>query len=1179
MAGQGSARVTLKEIDLSQVRDTEVLPQGVPAAVVGPAKRGPAFVPKTFANMQQFGEVFGSMQEVSKESNANRFAPLALNEWMRNAQAGTFIRTLGVGSAEGRMNSDKTVDGAGFVVGEKVSYDSAGKLQENQSIIVNASNADSTLLASRTYFLGCFMKDTVGSRFLSDAGIQSEDTSASKANLIDVQDAVANGDEFQIFLPKEVVNSVATTKVSDDVTLKIRVVTNVGVTALGGAPFDPDGDGRQTANLEDNLIVINDNPAGATVSDYIKIALNLDVAAGDSSHDYDDEDADGNDVLRFNKLLINPSEIFTATNGVGNSITITLNSTRKEGDEVYFVETAGIAGNLLPDSTNLNEKVFLSGATVAAPVIRGILMTPRGVVASLDLTDANYTPFTTPHTPAGVDNGASLRKFGDGGNNLLGYEIGSVSSSDQSFKVILNGYDGSDSAILDCSFDPEHVNYFANVLNTDPNQIEDRGHYLFAGWDIDKNVAVPSFAGVFKSDGSTPATANEIGFCMHSSGLPRVSATDRPDFESFDTRFRTAHSPWVQSQGFGAGANKEVYDLFKLYALDDGEVANDRFRVLVSNIIAPENNGEWGSFDLSLESFYSDPIKGEALITWKRLSLDPDSKNFIGRVIGDKHMYYDFDRVTSRQRLVEEGDFEVKNNYVRVEVSELVKSKEIPSASLPCGFKSYRTLNTEFEDLFNEQGDDIGANKLLAANIFDGLKVLPLPFVKTITRQSGDAFEASEALAWGVKFAKKQNAADNNELGEIRFNESMKSWTKFFPDMDGDNSFGKDASEGFSLENIVVSDKDNIDWSTSEYARSGSHDTKENIELSSAASVGRNVRYLKFRFMMQGGFDGLDIFNKEKAEMSTIAAHREANDENDNSVFTGATIQTYKRAIDVLADKSATELQLLAIPGMREPAVTDYAITACESRFDAMLVMDVEEIDRANEVIVDSSVKPSVTNIIRNFSNRELDTSFAAAYFPDVIMRRSSNGAPLQVPPSVGMLGVMSLNDTLADPWFAPAGLTRGRINALNAKVQMNRDVLNDLYDADINPIYEPAGRAGEVYAFGQKTLMQNQSALDRINVRRLLINLRRRVKNIANTLLFEPNRASTLARFSALVEPIMAEVQARQGVERYKVQIDTTTTTQNDVENNTIRGKIYLQPTKSVEFISLDFVVTNSID
>ena len=97
MAGQGSARVTLREIDLSQVKNPQELPQGVPAAVVGPARKGPAFVPQTFANMQQFNETFGSMLENTKESNANLFGPLALNEWMRNSSAGTYLRVLGVG--------------------------------------------------------------------------------------------------------------------------------------------------------------------------------------------------------------------------------------------------------------------------------------------------------------------------------------------------------------------------------------------------------------------------------------------------------------------------------------------------------------------------------------------------------------------------------------------------------------------------------------------------------------------------------------------------------------------------------------------------------------------------------------------------------------------------------------------------------------------------------------------------------------------------------------------------------------------------------------------------------------------------------------------------------------------------------------------------------------------------
>ena len=242
------------------------------------------------------------------------------------------------------------------------------------------------------------------------------------------------------------------------------------------------------------------------------------------------------------------------------------------------------------------------------------------------------------------------------------------------------------------------------------------------------------------------------------------------------------------------------------------------------------------------------------------------------------------------------------------------------------------------------------------------------------------------------------------------------------------------------------------------------------------------------------------------------------------------------------------------------------------------LFIDIVEKDALNSLIEDSDVKPHVRNTISLFSDRVLDTSFAAAYFPDVVVRRPSDNAPIVVPPSVGMLGVMSRNDSIADPWFAPAGLNRGRLSAIDSRVQMNRDLLDDLYDADINPIYVPAGRSGEVYAFGQKTLLQDQSALDRINVRRLLIDIRRKVKKVGEQLLFEPNRSSTLSRFSSLVEPIMANVQERRGVTRYKVQIDSSTTTQNDVENNTIRGKIYLQPTKSVEFISLDFVVTNTI-
>ena len=1457
MAGQGSARVSLKEIDLSRVREPEVLPVGVPAAVVGSAKRGPAFVPKTFANMQQFGEVFGSMQERSKESNANRFGPLALNEWMRNAQAGTFLKVLGIGDSEGRMNSDKTVDGAGFVVGDKISHNSDNELQLNPHAEIAQVNEVGAAKAARTHFLGCFMKDASGSTFLQDAGIQGElsqgtlaikfgalpsnnshitivaykdgspdsktygfnagggeildqgdgvsvaanlviDTTAQNSgsavatalsaliqgangNNASVQDsklqvtvvgdtitltqvdAGANGntevaarllagsaDKIITTGSSTISNTVASETLqfregldgtkstaviainaaveninaAESETLVIQSINSVGTVSgtatvtfvdigIGAAGFSAEeklagykvtagnavsvitgdsGNDNLTGvkgTLSNLASALNDSNLTSTYSEGLRAALSADGTSititqgfagtegdvatiaetlGSAAFTIQGVAADGNNQENFSggaaasnasiSLSFSgqpnrgdsieipgftgagASEVFVIVpdqdgqvNGnndtgnikveLGDELAITLDNLKNaihnnaEGNIDSGDVTVQVSGNVVTITTsqsglseNLGTTLKLASSVTASnpqgdsfvcnfgtktttfgggesdnaePVIRGLLMTPQGVVPALDTNVANYTaiPADEANITKDVASVGNLIVFGNtAASNLIGYEVGIVGSTFQDFKVVLNGFNpqsGTDSEgapkVLACSFDPENVNYFANVLNTDPTQIESRGHYLHIHWDIDKSKATPSASGLFRDDGATASLAH-AGFCMHTSQGPKTATADIPDFESYNTRFRTACSPWFVSQSFG-GLNKK---LFKLHALDDGKTGNDRFRIQISNIAAPVSTSDFGTFDLTLEDFYSDPVNGEVLASWKKLSLDPNSKNFIGRVIGTKHMYYDFDRASSKQKLVEEGDYEVRNKYVRVELSSEVELGDIDRTALVAGFAEYRALNTTGTGLLSESGAN-GASPVLASDALNSLKVLPLPLVKNITRTNGLNTEASEVISWGVKFAKQEK---ESELNDIRFNPSIKSWTMFVPDMagSGEVAASKLSSEIFSLEKIAVAVASDIDWSTSVYARDGvAPSSKEFITLSDAASVGRNVKFLKFRCLMQGGFDGLNIFDKQKAELTNVAAFREANDETDANKFTGPTVVAYKKAIDVLADKSATEFQLLAIPGLREPLITDYAMTACESRFDAMLVMDIEETNESGGIILNNSDRPDVGRTTLHFAQRRLDTSFAAAYFPDVIMRRTSNGSPLQVPPSVGMFGVMSLNDTLADPWFAPAGLSRGRLSALNTKVQMNRDVLNDLYDEDINPIYEPAGRAGEVYAFGQKTLMQNPSALDRINVRRLLISLRRRVKAIANTLLFEPNRASTLARFSALVEPIMAEVQARQGIERYKVQIDTTTTTQNDVENNTIRGKIYLQPTKSIEFISLDFVVTNSID
>jgi hypothetical protein len=1545
MAGQGSARVTLREIDLSQVKNPQQLPQGVPAAVVGPARKGPAFVPRTFANMQQFNEVFGSMLEVGRESNSNQFGPLALNEWMKSAKAGTYIRVLGVG--DGKPSSAGKVTDAGFVVGEKQLQDQdsgVAKVGDNPHAAITDSTA--ALALGRTHMLGCFMKDSTGSNYLKDAGMESEGAAASlviefgsqpTAGDTIVLDAVdtngaLNGDyTFEFYAnggagagtadvdveigadavetlanlkaaiqnvatpfgagqPHEVVVSAVedvngadnddlaritlTSKfpaaldatndcvikfnlnpaVGDDLKVKVgdktasvtdatfaygmeggtTAKTEITITAKpadnstlaihglqidniggalsgalelvtykfddatiaagnGGAADGTDGvadrynvtganavtiySGGSLNNTLSNLKAAIDRTAVAAFdlqhrglfstslsSDDLTLTINQIIKgafgnASDTGTDYTFDDANitlggatglsikaanSNDGDQDVLLTVNADSGFFFGGTDGNSVSFTmalsgqpndndflrlrmLDSTddeaivfenfvfetfdNKSGENGVNQGTPGTAGGptlvgrnptdnfitvligddlqetlynlknairssstdntktdlraIVDDATNsitvtlyditggdnddhksarllLNnvmnisdvatfsnpageslkgnygEKTenFSGGGGAAVPVIRGVLMTPQGVRAALDVNN-NLAQFvsTADANTAQIRSVAHGKTFGlAAGTHLTGYVVGEVDSS-QGFKLILNGYSNEENpAVLNCSFNPSSASYFAKVLNTDPTKIEELGHYLYANWDIDPLVAAPSNVGLRHAGGQLSGDyANMKGFLAAGAAGRNNSAAGKPNYEEFSNRYATAKTPWIVSQFYGAGADDaarpatasagQALNLFRLHSLDDGAISNGQYRLLVSNLRYGGLN-DYGSFDLTLESFGKDPIKGIPLVTWKNANLDVNSRNFIGRLVGDKNMYYDFESDVSKQRLKEDGQYTVKNDFVRIELSDALKQGQVPITALPAGFQGHSYLSTKSNGNFIEL-DIAEASRVFtsAANTvtetLSQAQVLPLDYVTSINRVIGSAtLEADDDLAWGVKFGIRENPHEDNsannkghkELVEQVFNTSISSWSKFFPSIgsnpawivDGDSA-DENQNSFFSLEKISVpsgslSSDEIASWNGAVYKRLSTDTPAGRFVTISKDALGKNAKYLKFRCMFQGGFDGVNIFDEEKSEFTGTASLREGEDETNTQKFTGPTIMSYQRAIDVLSDKSATEFQLLAIPGQRTARITDYAITACEDRFDAMLVMDLVEKDSLGGIIEESTQKPHVRNTISLFAGRILDTSFAAVYFPDVVMQRPSDNAPIVVPPSVGMLGVMSRNDSIADPWFAPAGLNRGRLSAVDSRVQMNRDLLDELYDADINPIYVPAGRSGEVYAFGQKTLLQDQSALDRINVRRLLIDLRRKVKKVGEKLLFEPNRASTLSRFSSLVEPIMANVQQRRGVTRYKVQIDASTTTQNDIENNTIRGKIYLQPTKSVEFISLDFVVANTI-
>jgi phage tail sheath protein FI len=195
-------------------------------------------------------------------------------------------------------------------------------------------------------------------------------------------------------------------------------------------------------------------------------------------------------------------------------------------------------------------------------------------------------------------------------------------------------------------------------------------------------------------------------------------------------------------------------------------------------------------------------------------------------------------------------------------------------------------------------------------------------------------------------------------------------------------------------------------------------------------------------------------------------------------------------------------------------------------------------------------------------------------YWPWLQVVEPSTGEYVWVPSSVSIAGVYAYNDTVAEPWFAPAGINRGGLNTVvRAEKKLSQGNRNDLYAAKVNPIATFPGQGIVVY--GQKTLQLRASALDRVNVRRLLIALKSYISQIANTLVFEQNSIATRNQFVSQVNPYLTSVQQRQGLYAFKVIMNETNNGPDVIDRNELIGQIYLQPTKTAEFIYLDFNVT----
>jgi phage tail sheath protein FI len=287
-----------------------------------------------------------------------------------------------------------------------------------------------------------------------------------------------------------------------------------------------------------------------------------------------------------------------------------------------------------------------------------------------------------------------------------------------------------------------------------------------------------------------------------------------------------------------------------------------------------------------------------------------------------------------------------------------------------------------------------------------------------------------------------------------------------------------------------------------------------------------------------------------------------------NSITTATNTQgletaNYTNMINLLANKDDYQFNVLVTPGLFDSLNTSAIstiITNTQQRGDNIFVLDPVVYGQA------------ASGVITQASSR--DTSYAAEYWPWCQIQDPATGKNVWVPASTMIIGVYAYNDTVAEPWFAPAGINRGGLGTvLRVEQKLNQTTRDSLYTGKVNPIATFPGQGIVVY--GQKTLQTKPSALDRVNVRRLLISLKSYISQVANNLVFEQNTAATRNIFLSQVNPYLSSVQQRQGLFAFKVIMDETNNTADVIDRNQLIGQIYVQPTKTAEFIYLDFIIT----
>jgi len=651
-----------------------------------------------------------------------------------------------------------------------------------------------------------------------------------------------------------------------------------------------------------------------------------------------------------------------------------------------------------------------------------------------------------------------------------------------------------------------------------------------------------------------------INCCVCYLPAARWNNTNRTSLGWYMNEWQTPRTPYVVSELRG----NEVSRLFRFISISDGSSGNREYKISLTNI-----SFERVEFDVVIRDFYDTDANPIVFEKYTRCTLDPTAPNFIARKIGTS-----------------DGEYELKSTYTMLELADAVVDGDLKDA-LPAGFEGYK---------FREScSSTVNPYPKWKTKYFTPGETIFDPYYNSTGGMSNSSISAGDNIRKNyLGYSTGDGAAIDYDFFEYK---GFKTPTSVCTSTTG--SDWPNLTQGFHMDSgatVVIAGSGSYLTETASTLSGKSMfmvgDASFQSEPTKTTDPYYKIQSRKFTLVPYGGFDGWDEYRKTRTNLDgyrlgmTGYKYGACAD----STYTDATglgsfkristtesntdYDAYRQAIHKFENPEAVDINVFATPGVdyvNNLALVNDAIDMVETeRADSLYITTTPDYNLFINSTTDASNKISPTEAVNNMEDSFIDSNYTATYYPWVLVRDNNTNKQLYIPPTGEVTRNLALTDNIAFPWFASAGYTRGIVNAIKARTKLTLDDRDTLYVGRLNPI-ATFSDVGPII-FGNKTLQVKESALDRINVRRLLLQTRKLISAVAVRLLFEQNDDVVRQQFLDLVNPILDSIRRDRGLTDFRVVLSNDP---EEIDRNELNGKIYIKPTRALEFIFIEFLIT----